>query len=228
MLFVSCLWPDWYYFTNPTALSNDSLASMTIQLIIWAAGNMSWTSPADWPVKGTNSGSLPRLMPAISISRSCSACCSTSFLDRPFHCSIKSVRSALGEASSYVSLPAIGNTMLINSALIASSQAADNTLFFKSRLTAVSVEARNRVPMLIPWAPKSNAAASPRSSAIPPAAITGIRFPPRLLRVTQVIMSFFYHKNPQLQFPALLRLLPQGQRCELGILFFIILYIYRT
>src|SRR3712207_7370964 len=48
-----------------------------------------------------------------------------------------------------VSLPPVGNTMLINSALIASSEAADTTLFFKSWLTAVSIEARNRVPVLI-------------------------------------------------------------------------------
>lgn len=50
-------------------------------------------------------------------------------------------------------------------------------LFFQSWLMAVSAEARNRVPVLIPCAPRSNAAANPRPSAIPPAASTGMRFP---------------------------------------------------
>ncbi len=61
----------------------------------------------------------------------------------------------------------------MNSALIAFSDRADTILFFHSWLTAVSTEAKKRVPVLIPCAPKSNAAANPRPSAIPPAAITG-------------------------------------------------------
>ncbi len=64
----------------------------------------------------------------------------------------------------------------MNSALIASSDRADTILFFHSWLTAVSTEAKNRVQVLIPCA-QSNAAANPRPSAIPPAAITDTRFP---------------------------------------------------
>ena len=41
-------------------------------------------------------------------------------------------------------------------------------------LTGASIEARNRVPTLIPCAPRTRAAASPRPSATPPAATTGI------------------------------------------------------
>ena len=65
----------------------------------------------------------------------------------------------------------------MNSALTASSDGADTILFFQSWLIPVSTEAKNRVPVLIPCVPKSNAAANPRPSAIPPAAITGMRFP---------------------------------------------------
>ena len=39
--------------------------------------------------------------------------------------------------------------------------------------TAISVEARNRVPMTTPLAPRDRAAARPRPSAMPPAATTG-------------------------------------------------------
>ena len=58
-----------------------------------------------------------------------------------------------------------------------------------------AVEARNRVSVLIPWDPKSNAAAIPRPSAIPTAAITGTRFSPRTLPVAQLIIRLRYRKT---------------------------------
>src|SRR5215207_2624070 len=47
------------------------------------------------------------------------------------------------------------------------------TRCFQASLTLISVEARKRVPTSAPWAPRASAAATPRPSAIPPAATTG-------------------------------------------------------
>lgn len=65
----------------------------------------------------------------------------------------------------------------MNSAMIASSDRADAILFFHSWIIAVSTEAKKRVPVLIPCAPKSNVSANPRPSAIPPAANYWYAFP---------------------------------------------------
>lgn len=63
-----------------------------------------------------------------------------------------------------------GRTRSPLSALTASTTSAPTIRCFQSWETFISVDARNRVPIDTPWAPRANAAATPRPSAIPPAA----------------------------------------------------------
>ena len=92
---------------------------------------------------------------------------------RPAHSSANGVRSTRPAAGQCGRLYG-GSSTSSRSSWTASREAASTIICFHSRVTAISVEARKRVPMTTPWAPSASAAARPRPSAIPPAATTGM------------------------------------------------------
>ena len=101
------------------------------------------------------------------------AVCLASGLVAPMLPGVNERRAQGADDGAIPRLPGTGLMSFQTSTLTASCASASTIRCFHPSGMGASTEARNRVPILTPAAPRTKAAARPRPSAMPPAATTG-------------------------------------------------------
>src|SRR5947199_213026 len=128
--------------------------------------------------RGTGTRCPPKDASPITASSARCSCPRASF---PSHCSTNGVRSAR--------CGAFGQPPPNSMVRTVSSSVAATTFSLYNEWAAASGVARNRVPRTTPSAPSASAATTPRASAIPPAATTGVGATASTTRGTRTIVA---------------------------------------